>query len=155
MLFRSHLSANSASRCAKAYRSGCASVGSALSHHGGYRPSAAGSEAGFGGPLNAFEIMKAFIEAGAADAQGAIIRALGLPSVDLTSFDPLAQARTQAALSAYRGGKGDLNAVLAARKNEIEMRTQALFVEITAAGIRESHVHDVQITKEAPNYRVE
>ena len=30
-----------------------------------------------------------------------------------------------------------------------EMRTRAEFVEITAAGIRESHVHDVQITKEA------
>ena len=28
-------------------------------------------------------------------------------------------------------------------------------VEITTAGIRESHVHDVQITKEAPNYRAE
>ena len=36
-----------------------------------------------------------------------------------------------------------------------EMRTRAEFVEITAAGIRESHVHDVQITKEAPNYRIE
>ena len=36
-----------------------------------------------------------------------------------------------------------------------EMRTRTQFVEITAAGIRESHVHDVQITKEAPNYRVE
>ncbi|AKJ29191.1 IMP dehydrogenase [Caldimonas brevitalea] len=36
-----------------------------------------------------------------------------------------------------------------------EMRNRAEFVEITAAGIRESHVHDVQITKEAPNYRVE
>jgi IMP dehydrogenase len=35
------------------------------------------------------------------------------------------------------------------------MRANAEFVEITAAGIRESHVHDVQITKEAPNYRVE
>jgi IMP dehydrogenase len=34
------------------------------------------------------------------------------------------------------------------------MRANAEFVEITA-GIRESHVHDVQITKEAPNYRVE
>jgi len=33
------------------------------------------------------------------------------------------------------------------------LRTQARFVEITAAGIRESHVHDVQIVKEAPNYR--
>src|SRR5882672_8021593 len=36
-----------------------------------------------------------------------------------------------------------------------ELRTKTRFVEITAAGIRESHVHDVQITKEAPNYRVE
>jgi IMP dehydrogenase len=36
-----------------------------------------------------------------------------------------------------------------------ELRTRTRFVEITAAGIRESHVHDVQITKEAPNYRVE
>ncbi len=36
-----------------------------------------------------------------------------------------------------------------------EMRTRAEFVEVTAAGTRESHVHDVKITKEAPNYRVE
>ncbi len=36
-----------------------------------------------------------------------------------------------------------------------DMRNRAEFVEITAAGIRESHVHDVQITKEAPNYRME
>jgi IMP dehydrogenase len=36
-----------------------------------------------------------------------------------------------------------------------ELRTKTQFVEITSAGIRESHVHDVQITKEAPNYRVE
>ncbi|HXJ10034.1 MAG TPA: IMP dehydrogenase [Burkholderiales bacterium] len=36
-----------------------------------------------------------------------------------------------------------------------ELRLRAQFVEITSAGIRESHVHDVQITKEAPNYRVE
>ena len=36
-----------------------------------------------------------------------------------------------------------------------EMRTRAEFVEITSAGIRESHVHDVQITKEAPNYHVD
>ena len=35
------------------------------------------------------------------------------------------------------------------------MRTRAEFIEITSAGMRESHVHDVQITKEAPNYRVE
>ena len=36
-----------------------------------------------------------------------------------------------------------------------DLRSRAEFVEITAAGIRESHVHDVQITKEAPNYRME
>jgi IMP dehydrogenase len=36
-----------------------------------------------------------------------------------------------------------------------EMRTKANFVQITSAGMRESHVHDVQITKEAPNYRVD
>ena len=35
-----------------------------------------------------------------------------------------------------------------------EMRTKPEFVKISAAGIKESHVHDVQITKEAPNYRL-
>jgi IMP dehydrogenase len=35
------------------------------------------------------------------------------------------------------------------------MKNQAEFVQITAAGMRESHVHDVQITKEAPNYRAD
>jgi IMP dehydrogenase len=36
-----------------------------------------------------------------------------------------------------------------------ELRTRAKFVRITQAGLRESHVHDVQVTQEAPNYRVE
>ena len=36
-----------------------------------------------------------------------------------------------------------------------DMHAKAEFVEITSAGVRESHVHDVQITKEAPNYRTE
>jgi IMP dehydrogenase len=36
-----------------------------------------------------------------------------------------------------------------------ELRRKASFVQITSAGMRESHVHDVQIVKEAPNYRVE
>jgi IMP dehydrogenase len=36
-----------------------------------------------------------------------------------------------------------------------EMHARAQFVEITSAGVRESHVHDVQITKEAPNYHVD
>jgi IMP dehydrogenase len=35
-----------------------------------------------------------------------------------------------------------------------DMRNRAAFVQITSAGMRESHVHDVTITKEAPNYRV-
>jgi IMP dehydrogenase len=36
-----------------------------------------------------------------------------------------------------------------------ELRTKAKFVRITTAGLRESHVHDVQVTQEAPNYRIE
>jgi IMP dehydrogenase len=36
-----------------------------------------------------------------------------------------------------------------------DMRTRTSFVEITSAGMRESHVHDVQITQEAPNYHVD
>lgn len=35
-----------------------------------------------------------------------------------------------------------------------DMRTKAQFVKVTAAGMSESHVHDVSITKEAPNYRM-
>jgi IMP dehydrogenase len=34
-----------------------------------------------------------------------------------------------------------------------EMRTNCAFVKITGAGLKESHVHDVQITRESPNYR--
>ena len=40
-------------------------------------------------------------------------------------------------------------------RNIAEMHARAEFVEISNAGIRESHVHDVQITKEAPNYHVD
>jgi IMP dehydrogenase len=36
-----------------------------------------------------------------------------------------------------------------------DMRTKPQFVRITSAGVRESHVHDVTITKEAPNYRLD
>jgi IMP dehydrogenase len=39
-------------------------------------------------------------------------------------------------------------------RNITDMRTRPVFVRITTAGVRESHVHDVSITKEAPNYRV-
>ncbi len=38
-------------------------------------------------------------------------------------------------------------------RNIADMRSRPVFVRITTAGIRESHVHDVAITKEAPNYR--
>jgi IMP dehydrogenase len=34
-----------------------------------------------------------------------------------------------------------------------EMRTRPQFVQVTGAGMKESHVHDVTITKEPPNYR--
>lgn len=40
-------------------------------------------------------------------------------------------------------------------KNMEEMRSKPEFVKVTSAGMRESHVHDVTITKEAPNYRIE
>ncbi|MCJ7774618.1 MAG: IMP dehydrogenase, partial [Desulfobacterales bacterium] len=36
-----------------------------------------------------------------------------------------------------------------------ELREKARFIKISAAGLRESHVHDVIITKEAPNYRLD
>ncbi|HUP60600.1 MAG TPA: IMP dehydrogenase [Thermoanaerobaculia bacterium] len=44
---------------------------------------------------------------------------------------------------------------LSGSKDIEELRTKAQFVRITAAGLRESHAHDVVITKEAPNYRIE
>ena len=37
-------------------------------------------------------------------------------------------------------------------KDLVTMRTKAEFVQVTTAGMTESHVHDVAITKEAPNY---
>ncbi|RLB43678.1 MAG: hypothetical protein DRH12_02405, partial [Deltaproteobacteria bacterium] len=36
-----------------------------------------------------------------------------------------------------------------------ELQTKAKFIRISSAGLRESHVHDVIITKEAPNYRLD
>jgi IMP dehydrogenase len=49
-----------------------------------------------------------------------------------------------------RAGMGYLGAA-----NLEELRQKARFVRITAAGLKESHVHDVIITKEAPNYRLD
>ena len=49
-----------------------------------------------------------------------------------------------------KSGMGYLGA-----KNIEELQAKAQFVQITSMGLRESHVHDVSITKEAPNYRME
>jgi IMP dehydrogenase len=40
-------------------------------------------------------------------------------------------------------------------RNIAELRTKPKFLKVTPAGMRESHAHDVQITKEAPNYRLD
>jgi IMP dehydrogenase len=49
-----------------------------------------------------------------------------------------------------KSGMGYLGA-----KNIEELQAKAKFVQISSQGLRESHVHDVSITKEAPNYRIE
>lgn len=49
-----------------------------------------------------------------------------------------------------RSGMGYVGAV-----NLEQLRSNTTYCEISAAGLRESHVHDVAITKEAPNYRIE
>ncbi|HEY6136938.1 MAG TPA: IMP dehydrogenase [Thermoanaerobaculia bacterium] len=53
-------------------------------------------------------------------------------------------------IGGVRSGMG-----LTGSRNIEDLRTKAQFVRITAAGLRESHAHDVVITKEAPNYRIE
>jgi IMP dehydrogenase len=40
-------------------------------------------------------------------------------------------------------------------RNVRELQTRTKFVRVTHLGLRESHAHDVVVTKEAPNYRVE
>ncbi len=53
-------------------------------------------------------------------------------------------------IGGLRSGMGYLGC-----RNLEELQTKAGFLRITNAGLRESHVHDVMITKEAPNYRIE
>jgi IMP dehydrogenase len=62
---------------------------------------------------------------------------------------PLSQSVTQL-IGGLRSGMGYCGC-----KNLKELREKARFIRITNAGLRESHVHDVIITKEAPNYRIE
>ncbi len=53
-------------------------------------------------------------------------------------------------IGGLRSGMGYVGAA-----NVAELRKKARFVQITSAGLKESHVHDVVITKESPNYRLE
>ncbi len=53
-------------------------------------------------------------------------------------------------LGGLKAGMGYMGA-----RNIQEMQEKARFVRITSSGLKESHVHDVIITKEAPNYRLE
>jgi IMP dehydrogenase len=62
---------------------------------------------------------------------------------------PAAHSITQL-IGGLKAGMGYLGA-----RNLDELKAKAHFIRITAAGLRESHVHDVVITKEAPNYRRE
>jgi len=39
-------------------------------------------------------------------------------------------------------------------RNIAELQAKGRFIRITPAGLRESHPHDVMVTKEAPNYRI-
>jgi IMP dehydrogenase len=62
---------------------------------------------------------------------------------------PLSQSINQL-IGGLRSGMGYCGC-----RNLEELREKAKFIQITSAGLRESHVHDVIITKEAPNYRTE
>jgi IMP dehydrogenase len=53
-------------------------------------------------------------------------------------------------LGGLRSGMGYTGA-----RDLADLRARARFVRVSAAGLQESHVHDVIITKEAPNYRIE
>jgi IMP dehydrogenase len=56
----------------------------------------------------------------------------------------------QQLIGGLKAGMGYLGAT-----NILELKQKAKFIRITSSGLRESHVHDVIITKEAPNYRLE
>lgn len=64
------------------------------------------------------------------------------------------KGRAQDVVAQLRGGLRSAMGYVGA-KTVAQLQTRAKFVRITAAGARESHVHDVQIVREAPNYRVE
>src|SRR5205814_28447 len=82
-----------------------------------------------------------------------IVAGVGVPQITAIQNVAEALAKSDVPLIADGGVRASMgytgNATIE------ELRTRSQFVEITAAGVRESHVHDVQIVKEAPNYRVE
>jgi IMP dehydrogenase len=86
-------------------------------------------------------------------AQGGIreLSKLGPEGIEgmVPSRGPLADQLYQL-VGGIRSGMGYVGA-----KGLEELRSKARFVRITAGGLKESHVHDVVITKEAPNYRLE
>ena len=57
--------------------------------------------------------------------------------------------------AAARGRPARRHGLLRARGTIQDLQTRSRFVRISSAGLKESHVHDVIITKEAPNYRLE
>jgi len=62
---------------------------------------------------------------------------------------PVSQSIDQL-IGGLRAGMGYVGA-----ENLDQLRSKAVFLRLTSAGLKESHVHDVVITKEAPNYRRE
>ena len=72
------------------------------------------------------------------------------------SFSPPGRQGPAAARRRVRATVGGLRAAMGYTgcATVEEMRSNCNFVKITGAGLRESHVHDVQITRESPNYRI-
>ena len=75
-------------------------------------------------------------------AKNAISIQVGSPGWLRTNTSPTIQPMRMAPATTVRAGAQ-------------ELRTRSRFVRISGAGLQESHVHDVIVTKEAPNYRIE
>jgi IMP dehydrogenase len=90
----------------------------------------------------AYSIMVGSMFAGTEEAPG---------EVELFQGRSYKSYRGMGSLGAMTGAEGSSDRYFQEGSNE--MRTKPEFVRVTSAGMAESHVHDVQITKEAPNYR--
>ena len=76
--------------------------------------------------------------------------ALAIWRIEIIDYSLLDRALTDQLVGGLKSGMGYVGAATLK-----EFREKGKFVRVTAAGLRESHVHDVIITKEAPNYRME